>query len=83
LLIPTVPIPFLSRPRTERTSAVEKKSLHFLFCLQNSKKSIFDIIILLTNVFGDIRRSIKSLKTILEGMGKNCGTKSILVAYAG
>ena len=43
----------------------------FLFCLQNSKKH-FDAIILLINILGDIRRSIKLPKNVLEGIRSNC-----------
>jgi hypothetical protein len=35
----------------------------------------FDILILFTNIFGDIRRSIKLPKIFSEGIRKNCGQK--------
>jgi len=39
------------------------------------RKFFCDIIILLTNVFGDIKRSIKLPKTFSEGIRRNCGQK--------
>ena len=48
----------------------------FTFCsVFKIRKIFFDIIILLTNVFGDIRRSIKLPKTFSEGIRRNCGQK--------
>ena len=54
----------------------------FLFCLQNSKKN-FDAIILHINLLGNIRRSIKLPKKLLEGIRSNCWKKFIFVANVG
>ena len=48
----------------------------FTFCsVLKIRKIFFEIIILLTNVFGDIKRSIKLPKTFSESIRRNCGQK--------
>ena len=57
----------------------------FLLFVLSSKfeNFFFDIIILLTNVFGDIRRSIKLPKQFQKVYEEIVDKKSILVAYVG
>ena len=46
----------------------------FTFCsVLKIQKRFFEIIILLTNVFGDIRRSVELPKKISDSMQRNCG----------
>ena len=46
----------------------------FTFCsVLKIRKLFFEIIILLTNVFGDIRRSVKLPKKFSDGIQRNCG----------
>ena len=56
----------------------------FTFCsVFKIKKNVFDIIILLTNVFGDIGRSVKLPKTIQNVYEKIIDKRSMLVTYVG
>ena len=79
----TLPVP-LNPNLTKATVKISDRKVHrrneilsfFTFCsVFKIQKLFYDMIILLTNVLGDIKRSIKLPKIFSEGIRRNCEQK--------